>query len=308
MKATRDGFGKKLEELGNNPSVIVLSADLSSPTKTDGFQRKYPDRFFEVGIAENNMIGIASGLAEYPTNKVFLSSFSSFLTSKYESIRTAIAYSKSPVIMVGTHAGLAIGRDGVTQMGLEDVALMRALPNMMVLQPATPLQAEAMTEYLINNDLESPVYLRLGRQPCPEFFDETYKFSINDVNVLVEGKDVILFTSGCILDETLKAEKILRLKGVSTAVINVPVLKPLQTEKILEYSRNAKLVCAVEDHSIIGGLGSAICEVLSENNPTKVIRFGVMDVFPESGVPEDLWKKYGLTGDQIAQRVLCELS
>jgi len=308
MKATRDGFGKRLLELGHKENVIVLSADLSSPTKTDGFQKKYPERFFEVGIAENNMIGIASGLAEYSSNRVIISSFAAFLTGKYESIRTSIGYSKSPVILVGTHGGLAIGRDGVTQMGLEDISLMRSIPDMMVLQPATSLQSEKIIEFVINNNLDYPVYLRLGRQPCIEVFDDSYEFTPTKVDVLEEGNDITLFTSGCILSETIKASSILKNNGINSTVINITTIKPLNVDSVIKYSKNKRMVCTIEDHSIIGGLGSAICEVLSENLPTKVIRFGLNDIFPESGVPEELWRKYNLTGDKIAANILRKIN
>ena len=307
MKATRDGFGKKLLELGHKENVIVLSADLSSPTKTDGFQKKYPERFFEIGIAENNMIGIASGLADYHPNRVIISSFAAFLTGKYESIRTSIGYSKSPVILIGTHGGMAIGRDGVTQMGLEDISLMRSIPDMMVLQPATSLQAEKITEFVINNDLDFPVYIRLGRQPCIEVFDESYEFDVKKMDVLQLGNDITLFTTGCILQETVKASSILKDNGINSTVINITTIKPLNIEKVIEHSKNKKLVCTIEDHSIIGGLGSAICETLSENLPTKVVRIGLNDVFPESGVSEELWDKYNLTGPKIASRILSAL-
>jgi transketolase len=307
MNATRDGFGKKLLELGYKENVIVLSADLSSPTKTNGFRQKYPERFFELGIAENNMIGIASGLAEYRPNRVIISSFAAFLTGKYESIRTSVGYSKSPVILVGTHSGLAIGRDGVTQMGLEDVSLMRSIPDMIVLQPATSLQSEKITEFVINNDLTSPVYIRLGRQPCIEIFDESYVFDLNSVDVLEQGDDITLFTTGCILSETIKASAILKTNGINSTVVNITTIKPLNIKKVMEHSKNKKLICVIEDHSIIGGLGSAVCETLSENLPTKVIRIGLNDVFPESGASEDLWEKYDLTGHKIASKIMLTL-
>lgn len=308
MRATRDAFGKKLLELGHDERIIVISADLASPTRTIDFAEKYPDRFFEVGIAENNMIGIASGLSEYKTNRVIISSFGAFLTSKFEVIRNSIGYSKAPVIIVGTHAGLAIGRDGVTQMGLDDIGLMRLIPGMMILQPATPMQAEKITEYVINNNLNFPVYIRLGRQPCKEYFDDNYQLDLNRADILRFGSDITLFTTGCILEETIKTQEILSRYNIGVSVINIVCLKPISKDIIVEHSKNKKLIVTIEDHSIIGGLGSAICEVLSENLPTKVLRFGVQDVFPESGDPKDLYGKYELSGEKIAAKILRELN
>ena len=175
MIATRDAFGNQLiQSAKNNDKILVLSADLSKATKTENFSKEYPERFFEIGIAESNMIGIGSGLSEYGF-KVIMTSFASFLTGKYDVIRVSLAYSNAPVILVGTHAGLAIGKDGVTQMGLEDISLMRSLPNMQVMQPATAIETEKMVEYILDSDLNGPVYLRLGRQPVKEIFDENYE-------------------------------------------------------------------------------------------------------------------------------------
>ena len=304
MKATRDAFGEQLVKSSKDqPRVVALSADLAKATRLSKFQEAYPDRFFECGIAECNMIGIGSGMSEHGY-KVFMASFASFLTGKYDVIRVSIGYSNAPVVLVGTHAGLAIGKDGVTQMGLEDVSLMRSMPNMTVLQPASPLEAREMTKYLVETELSSPVYLRLGRQPTPEIFSEDYKFKFGKAMTMKEGTDVSLIASGCILSEVLKASEILESKGLSCKVINMHTIKPIDKEAIIEAARETSFMVTVEDHSIIGGLGSSVAEVLCDSHPAKLIRIGLNDVFPESAPPVDLWEKYGLTASKIADRVL----
>ena len=301
MIATRDAFGNQLmKSAKNNDKIIVLSADLSKATKTHNFSKEYPERFFEIGIAESNMIGIGSGLSEYGF-KVVMTSFASFLTGKYDVIRVSLAYSNVPVILVGTHAGLAIGKDGVTQMGLEDISLMRSLPNMQVMQPATAIETEKMLEHILDSKLEGPVYLRLGRQPVPEIFDGNYEFIPNKGVVCREGNELVIFVTGCLLDEVLKA---VENSKKSCAVINIHTIKPIDREIVLKFSKQCKKVMTIEDHSIIGGLGSTISEVLSDENPTLLKRIGLNDVFPESGMPAELWEKYGLSSERIKKSIL----
>ena len=301
MIATRDAFGNQLmKSAKNNDKIIVLSADLSKATKTHNFSKEYPERFFEIGIAESNMIGIGSGLSEYGY-KVVMTSFASFLTGKYDVIRVSLAYSNVPVILVGTHAGLAIGKDGVTQMGLEDISLMRSLPNMQVMQPATAIETEKMLEHILDSKLEGPVYLRLGRQPVPEIFDGNYEFIPNKGVVCREGNELVIFVTGCLLDEVLKA---VENSKKSCAVINIHTIKPIDREIVLKFSKQCKKVMTIEDHSIIGGLGSTISEVLSDENPTLLKRIGLNDVFPESGMPAELWEKYGLSSERIKKSIL----
>ena len=301
MIATRDAFGNQLiQSAKNNDKILVLSADLSKATKTEKFSKEYPNRFFEIGIAESNMIGIGSGLSEYGF-KVVMTSFASFLTGKYDVIRVSLAYSNAPVILVGTHAGLAIGKDGVTQMGLEDISLMRSLPNMQVMQPATAIETEKMVEYILDSNLDGPVYLRLGRQPVSEIFDENYEFVPNKGVVCREGDELAIFVTGCLLDEVLKA---VENSKKNCAIINIHTIKPIDREIILKFSKQCKKVMTIEDHSIIGGLGSTISEILSDENPTLVKRIGLNDVFPESGVPAELWEKYGLSSDRIKKSIL----
>ena len=288
MIATRDAFGNQLLSSAKiNDKILVLNADLGKATKTEKFAIEYPDRFFEIGIAESNMIGIGSGLSEYGY-KVVMTSFASFLTGKYDVIRVSLAYSKAPVIIVGTHAGLAIGKDGVTQMGLEDISIMRSLPNMTVMQPATPIEAEKMLEYLLRVDLVGPVYLRLGRQPVNEIFDKNYEFIPGKGVVCKEGSELAIFVTGCLLDEVLKA---VENSKKNCAVINIHTIKPIDREIVLRFSKQCGKVMTVEDHSIIGGLGSTISEILSDENPTLLKRIGLNDIFPESGVPSELWEK-----------------
>lgn len=297
-KATRDGFGEQLVlSSKNNPNIIVLSADLGKATKVYDFSKLYKDRFFECGIAENNMIGIASGLSEYGY-KVFLSSFCSFLTGKYDTIRCSIAYPNRPCILVGTHSGLSIGRDGVTQMGLEDISLMRSLPNMTVLNPSTYIECRKMVEYLCETELNGPHYLRLGRQPVNEVFDENYKFELGENIIVKEGKNGVIFSTGCILPDVIEATK-----DIDINIINVHTVKPMSYNSIKNYLVYDNIF-TIEDHSIIGGLGSSIAEIMSENSIcSKLTRIGLNDVFPESGKPSDLYDKYGLSSIKINQKI-----
>ncbi len=301
MKATRDAFGEQLKaSAGNNNQIIGLNADLGKATKIDIFGEKYPERLLETGIAENNMIGIASGLSEYGF-KVFLASFASFLTGKYDAIRCSIAYSNAPCVLVGTHCGLAIGKDGVTQMGLEDISLMRSLPGMTVLNPSTYNQTKSLVKFLCENEITNPYYLRLGRQPVTELYTETDSFEIGKGTLHRAGSLGVVFSSGCVLGDVLTATK-----GLDVSIIDIDTIKPLDREMIIKYSLNH--VFTVEDHSIIGGLGSAIAEVIAEEGlSVKLHRIGVNDIFPESGEPSDLYDKYGLSCNKIKERIISEL-
>ena len=228
-------------------------------------------------------------------------SFATFLTGKYDVIRVSLAYSNAPVILVGTHGGLAIGKDGVTQMGLEDISLMRSLPNMTVMQPATPIEAEKMIDHLLTSTQTGPIYLRLGRQPVPEVFDENYQFIPNKGVVCREGKELAIFVSGCLLDEVFNA---VNDSGKDCAIINIHTIKPFDKEILLKYAKQCGKIITVEDHSIIGGLGSAVSEILSEEYPVLQKRIGLNDIFPESGSPTDLWEKYGISKNAIKKSIL----
>ena len=306
MKATREAIKDVLPLMGEiNQDIVVLDADIGGATRLASFGKKFPNRFFQIGIAEANMIGISSGLAEHGF-KVFLGSFSSFLTGRYDIIRCSLAYSESPVILVGSHVGMAIGKDGVTQMGLEDVSIMRALPNMTILNPATYTEAVEIVKYLCNNQINGPHYLRIGRQPVEDPISELdYTFEFGKGYQISDGKDITLFTTGCVLSDVLKAKhKIESDTDLTVRVINFHTLKPIDKQIIATAAKETKHLFSVEDHSVIGGLGSIVADVLCETKPQKLIKLGLQDEFPESGPPTELYEKYGLTADKICEKVL----
>ena len=310
MRATREAFGSHLPLMGDKyDNIVALDADLGKATKIASFEEKHPNRFFQIGIAEANMIGISSGLSEYGY-KVFLASFGSFITGRYDIIRCSLAYSNRPVVIVGTHVGMAIGKDGVTQMGLEDVSIMRALPNMKILNPASYSEAIKVIEYLCETELESPHYLRLGRQPV-EDIEMPFEFGrgqiVKDNENEYEYVDCTLISTGCILGDVLKAAELIE-KNTSriVRVVNMPTLKPIDIDLIVHCAEWSKMLVTVEDHTVIGGLGSAVSDVLTEHIPTSLCKIGLNDVFPESAPPADLYEKYGLSAGQISKRVLSE--
>ena len=307
MRAVREAFQDRLPVVGKeNNRIVALDADLGKATKIASFKESIPERFFQIGIAEANMIGIASGMSEYGY-KVFMASFGSFLTGRYDIIRCSIAYPNRPVVLVGTHVGMAIGKDGVTQMGLEDVSLMRALPNMKVLNPATYSEAVRMIDYLSETELDSPYYLRLGRQPVEDILVDN-EFEFGKASIVKEGGHITLFSTGCILSDVMEAARKLESeRDTSVRVVNVPTIKPIDRDMIVKCSHETDYLFSVEDHSIVGGLGSAISEVLTETNPQRLVRIGLDDIFPESAAPNDLYEKYGLSSNQIVKRVLNEL-
>jgi len=305
MRATREAFGEHLPVMGErHNNIVALDADLGKATKIASFREAHPDRFFQIGIAEANMIGVASGISEYGY-KVFLASFGSFLTGRYDQIRCSLAYSNRPVVLVGTHVGMAIGKDGVTQMGLEDVSIMRALPNMKVLNPATFSEAKKVIEFLAETELDSPYYLRLGRQPVK---DIDIPFEIGKGQIIKEGDDITLLSTGCILGDVMESASIIEDKtSKSVRVVSFTSLKPIDRDMIVKCAQETKQLFTIEDHSIIGGLGSIVSDVLSEEYPAKVVKIGLNDVFPESAPPADLYEKYGLSSNQISKRVVSEL-
>ena len=307
MRAVREAFQDRLPVVGKeNNRIVALDADLGKATKIASFKESLPERFFQIGIAEANMIGIASGMSEYGY-KVFMASFGSFLTGRYDIIRCSIAYPNRPVVLVGTHVGMAIGKDGVTQMGLEDVSLMRALPNMKVLNPATYSEAVRMIDYLSETELDSPYYLRLGRQPVEDILVDS-EFELGKASIVKKGGHITLFSTGCILSDVMEAARKLESEiDTSVRVVNVPTIKPIDRDMIVKCAQETDYLFSVEDHSIVGGLGSAISEVLTETNPQRLVRIGLDDIFPESAAPNDLYEKYGLSSNQIVKRVLNEL-
>ncbi len=299
-KATRVSFGEALEELGEkNPNIVVLDADLSKSTMSIKFAKKFPDRFFEMGIAEQNMIGTAAGLAL--AGKIpFACSFACFLIGRYETIRMSVAYTNANVKLVGTHAGIGIGEDGYSQMGLEDIALMRALPNVSVVQPCDDIETKQAVEYIAEH--EGPVFLRLTRQPLEDVNHAGYKFEFGKGVILRDGKDVTIFATGGVVFNSLLAAEELEKDGISARVVNIHTIKPIDKELIVKCAIETGKIVTVEDHNIIGGLGSAVMEVLSENYPVKVKRIGIVK-FGESGSPKALYEKYGLDPKGIARAV-----
>lgn len=303
MKATRDAFGETLVKLGEKyPQVVVLDADLAKSTKSEGFLKAYPDRFFEMGIAEANMIGTAAGLAL--AGKVsFACSFACFVTGRFDQIRISVAYANANVRIVGSHAGVAIGEDGYSQMGLEDVALMRSLPGMVVLQPADDVETAAMMEYLCTH--QGPAYLRTTRQKLERVNPEDYTFQLGKaVELRGGGTDAVIFATGGEVAFALHAAEALAKEGHKVGVVNVHTLKPIDTETILRLSEQARVVVTAEDHQVIGGLGSAVAETLAEAGlGRRLVRIGLQDVFGESGTPEQLLRHFQLDAEGLAAQV-----
>ena len=300
--ATRDAYGKALVKLGQiNEQVVVLDADLSKSTKTNDFYKAYPERFFNMGIAEQNLIGAACGLAT--AGKIpFASSFAMFATGRaFEIIRNSVAYPKLNVKVCATHAGITVGEDGASHESIEDIAIMRSVPNMTVLVPADGVEAEQMI--LEAARVYGPMYVRLGRSAVPTIFDENYKFEIGKGVVVREGNDATIIACGIMVYEAIKASEELALEGINTRVINMSTIKPIDKELIINAARETKAIVTAEEHSIIGGLGSAVSEVVSEECPVVVKKVGVNDSFGESGTPAELLKKYGLTSNDIVRAV-----
>ncbi|MFO7152102.1 MAG: transketolase family protein [Bacillota bacterium] len=296
--ATRDAYGKALAELGEEiKDIVVLDADLSKSTKTSVFAKKFPERFFNMGIAEQNLMATAAGLAT--CGKIpFASTFAVFATGRaFDQVRNSICYPKLNVKIAATHAGITVGEDGATHQSIEDLALMRALPNMTVICPADEVETRKAVRAAV--EIKGPVYLRLGRHPVETIFDESYEFVPGKGVILREGKDVALIATGVMVAEALRAAELLAKDGIEAMVVNIHTIKPIDEEIILKAAECGAIVTA-EEHSIIGGLGSAVAEVLVEKKPVPMKRIGVRDVFGQSGKPEELMKEYGLTADDIA--------
>jgi transketolase len=301
-KATRASFGEALLELGKEFSAIVaLDADLSKSTKSEAFGKAFPDRFFQMGIQEANMVGTAAGLAL--SGKIpFLCSFACFLTGRFDIIRVSVGYTDANVRLVGTHSGIGIGEDGYSQMGLEDIACMRTLPNMAVLQPADDLETKAMMRYLV--DHKGPAYLRLTRQDLLEVSKPGYKFQFGKAVELRQGKDAVVFATGGLVGSAVKAAEMLAKEGKDIAVVNIHTIKPLDRESVLKWASRCKTVFTAEDHNIIGGLGGAVAEVMAEaGTGSKLVRIGVHDTYGESGTPEGLYEKHGLDANGVARTI-----
>ena len=301
--ATRDSYGNALVELGKeHENLVVLDADLAAATKTGVFKKVFPERHIDCGIAECNMMGVAAGLAT--TGKVpFASSFAMFAAGRaFEQIRNSIGYPKLNVKIGATHAGISVGEDGATHQCNEDIALMRTIPGMVVINPSDDVEARAAVKAAYKH--EGPVYLRFGRLAVPVINDrEDYKFELGKGVVLREGKDITLIATGLPVAETLEAAEKLAADGIDAKVINIHTIKPLDEELIVEAAKETGKVVTIEEHSVIGGLGSAVCDVLSEKAPTKVLKIGINDTYGESGPAVDLVKKYGLDAESIYKKI-----
>jgi transketolase len=300
--ATRQAYGEALKQLAAaNPNIVVLDADLSKSTMTAEFKKVAPERFINVGIAEQNLIGTASGLSL--VGKIpFASTFAMFAAGRaFEIIRNTVAYPKLNVKIAATHAGLTVGEDGASHQAIEDLSIMRSIPNMVVLNPADGVEAKKAVIAAANYD--GPVYIRLGRMAVEEIFDDSYKFEIGKGVELVQGNDATIIATGIMVEKALKAAEILKAEGINARVINIHTIKPIDVELIIKAAKETKKIVTAEEHSIIGGLGSAVLESISEECPVPVIRIGVKDTFGESGKPNELLEKYGLTEKEIVEAV-----
>lgn len=301
--ATRTAYGKTLAALAkDHPEIVVLDADLSGSTKTKDFSKVSPERFFNVGVAEQDLIGTAAGLAE-AGHTVFASTFTIFATGRaWEIVRQSVAYPKMNVKVCSTHAGITVGEDGASHQAIEDVTCMRVIPHMIVLVPADANQAARMTEFLA--DYKGPAYMRLGRANVNTIFPEDYKFELGKGTVLKKGTDVCLFTTGFVTEACLLAAETLQEKGVSVSVVNLPSIKPIDKDLILQQAQNHKMLFTVEEHSVLGGLGGAVAEVVAENPICPLYRLGMQDEFGQSGPAEALLSYYKLDQAGVAESVL----
>jgi transketolase len=297
-RSTREAFGEALLRLGElDDRIVAIDGDVAGSTMTQAFGKKFPDRFFELGIAEQNMIGVAAGLAM--TGKIpFAASFGCFITGRFEVIRMSLGYNRTNVRIVGTHVGVGIGPDGHSQMALEDCSLMRSIPNMAVIQPASGIETEKAVEYLVRH--VGPAYLRLTRQKVKEIYDDSYTFEFGKGVSLRDGDDVAIVASGATVEQALLAADLLAEHGISAAVANIHTIQPIDADLLADLATRCGRVVTVEDHVPAGGLGGAVCETLAERHPVPVLRIGVRG-FGESGDPAELYDKFGLSAARIAE-------
>ncbi len=300
-KATREGYGAALVKLGDKyDNLIVMDADLAAATKTGMFKKAFPDKFYDAGIAESNMIGIAAGLAA-TGHIVFASSFAMFAAGRaFEQVRNSIGYTHLNVKIGATHAGISVGEDGASHQCCEDIALMRTIPGMVILNPADDVEAEkavfAAAEY------EGPVYLRFGRLAVPRIFDEDYDFQIGKGVELTEGNDVAIIATGLMVNEALMAAEELKKEGINARVINMATIKPLDKDIVIKAAKETGAIVTAEEHNVIGGLGGAVSEVICENYPVPVVKLGVEDTFGRSGPAVELLHLYGLDAEHIVAK------
>lgn len=296
--ATRQSYGEKLVELGEkNPNIVVFDADLSEATKTSIFAKKFPERFFDMGISEQDMISTTAGISTF--GKIsFASTFAMFATGRaYDQIRNSICYPKLNVKICASHSGITVGEDGATHQMLEDINLMRGLPNMNVMCTSDDIQTKWAVEEIAK--IEGPVYLRLCRLATPVIYDKNQKFEFGKAVQIGEGTDATIFATGVVVSEAIKAKDELEKQGINIRVVDVHTIKPIDKETIIKCAKETKKLISIEDHSIIGGLGTAIAEVLTEEYPTKLIRMGIKDEFGKSGKATELLEYYGLTAKNI---------
>lgn len=300
--ATREAYGQTLAQLAStDKNLVVLDADLSKSTKTSDFAKVCPERFVDVGIAEQNMVAISAGLATLGKH-VFCSSFAIFAVGRaFEQIRNSIAYPQLPVTIAATHSGITVGEDGATHQAIEDIAIMRAVPNMTVIVPADARETAQAVRLLAEHP--GPAYLRLGRLAVEQVLPEDYQFQIGKGTVLRQGDDAVIFACGLMLGKALQAAEMLAAEGVNAAVVNLPTIKPLDYELVCQIAKQCGAAVTAEEHSVIGGLGSAVAETLAENYPIPLLRVGIEDKFGQSGLPDELLTEYGLTAENICAKV-----
>jgi len=304
--ATRDGYGKALLELGKiNPNVVALDADLSDSTRSEYFAKQFPERFFSMGIAEQDMIGAAAGLA-FSGKIPYVSTFAIFSERAYEFVRNVVSRNKLNVKIAGSHAGIFTGEDGKSAQAIEDIAIYRALPNMTVLQPCDAIEAEKIVFALAG--YKGPSYMRMHRNAVPVIHNYDYKFEIGKGEILKKGEDAVIFATGTLVHEALKVAEILENEKIKVYIVNIHTIKPLDNNLVIDLAKKTNCVITAEDHNVIGGLGGAIAEVLSENYPCLMKRIGLQDKYAESGKPDELYKKYGLDASSIAEEVMKSLS
>ncbi len=300
--ATRDAYGKALIKLGAMyPQLVVLDADLSGSTKTKEFAKEFPGRFFNMGIAEQNLYGTSAGMA-ISGKIVCASTFAMFAAGRaFEIIRNSIGYTRANVKICATHAGITVGEDGASHQTIEDIALMRTIPGMVVVSPSDGISTIKLMEQVVA--FNGPCYVRLGRSAVPVNYQETDQVVLGKANVLRQGEDVTIVATGIMVYEALLAAEILGNEGISTRIIDMHTIKPLDGEVLLSAAKETKAIVTAEEHSVIGGLGGAVAEFLSQKMPTKMAFVGQKDIFGESGKPDELKKKYGMTGDDIVEAV-----
>jgi len=298
--ATRAGYGKALVKLGEvRDDFVVLDADLAAATQTGMFKKAFPDRFYDCGIAEQNMISIAAGIAA-TGKKVIASSFAMFAAGRaFEQVRNSIGYPHLNVIIGATHAGISVGEDGATHQCCEDIALMRTIPGMTIINPADEVETIKAVEAAL--EIDGPVYMRFGRLAVPIIFDEDYKFEVGKGCTLKDGEDVTVIATGLMVNEALQAYDLLKAEGINARIINMATIKPLDNEIVLKAAKETGAIVTAEEHSVIGGLGSAVAELVAENNPVPVLKLGVNDTFGHSGPAAALLDEFGLRATNIVE-------